>query len=165
MAGCLSVFIMHITRACFRANGILLADSRKETFSNKVSAAYLHVLLTDIHCTPLVAMQQNTDHYGVWLCNFAKCVKWPRLRQRYSCCWTKSINKKSYNSTFYLVCRTICCKLRFTNYISTIQPQGLLNVTIPYQSLSHINHRACLNKTIQRLSRRRTWTFMFQSGS
>jgi len=37
---------MHITRACFRVNGVLLAENRKENFSNKVNAAYLHVLLT-----------------------------------------------------------------------------------------------------------------------
>jgi hypothetical protein len=41
-----SVFIMHITLARFRANGVLLADSRKENFSNRFNAAYLHVLLT-----------------------------------------------------------------------------------------------------------------------
>jgi hypothetical protein len=97
--------------------------------------------------------------------NFTNCVKWRRLRQRYSWCWINPINnKKSCNSTFSLVCRTICCKLRFTNYISTIQPQDLSNETIPYQFISRLNNGACLNKTIQRLSRRRTWTFMFRCG-
>jgi hypothetical protein len=45
-----------------------------------------------------------------------------------------------------------------------LQPYDLLNMTIPYQFLSHLNVGRCMKKNQQHLFRRRTWTFRFQCG-
>jgi len=45
-----------------------------------------------------------------------------------------------------------------------LQPYDLLNMTIPYQFLSHLNTWRCMKKNQQHLFRRRTWTFRFQCG-